>query len=405
MAPDDRPDGEPYCASSNSKNSCPAYTSHGYHCVFSVSEFCRLYSHHSHITICSWAICTRRRHSVFISIILAIYAFCSFLAAPFLGVLSDRLGRRPVLILSLLGSALGFLIFGLGGALWVLVLGRVVEGLTAGSIATFYACVADMHAPHERGAAFGLLGAAGGLGFMCGPALGGILGQISLSAPLYCSAALATVNALWMFLAVPESHTLEHRLTRVGWKQLNPILALMTVCHHHRLRVLFRLAFIFCSAAVLMQSNLSIFLKDLLDFDVITIGWVLFGVGLTDIVCLGFLAPLLLTRLVEEQVAFAGFIINATGFLTLAVCAFFPSVKLFAIGITVLTTGDGLVQPSLNTMISKKSPDGQQGMVQGANQSQQSVARVIAPLASAALYSGSAALLSFSFRRSRRLRC
>lgn len=112
-----------------------------------------------------------------VSLILAVYALSSFAAAPVLGAMSDRFGRRPVVLLSLLGSSVGFAVFGLGGALWVLVLGRLIEGLTAGSISALYGYVADTHGPAERGPAFGMLGAAGGLGFMLGPVLGGLLGQ------------------------------------------------------------------------------------------------------------------------------------------------------------------------------------------------------------------------------------
>jgi len=141
-----------------------------------------------------------------VSLILALYALCSFVAAPVLGALSDRFGRRPVMLVSLCGSALGFAVFGVGGALWVLVLGRVIDGLTAGSISALYAYVADTHHPEERGPAFGMLGAAGGLGFMVGPVLAGALGQVSLAAPLYGAAAVALANCALVWFGMPESH-------------------------------------------------------------------------------------------------------------------------------------------------------------------------------------------------------
>jgi DHA1 family tetracycline resistance protein-like MFS transporter len=326
--------------------------------------------------------------ATYVSIILAIYALCSFVAAPVLGALSDRFGRRPILMASLLGSALGFVVFGIGGALWVLILGRVIEGLTAGSISAMYAYVADTHEPHERGAAFGLLGAAGGLGFMCGPALGGVLGQISLSAPLYGAAAVAVANALWVLVAVPESHPVERRSSHLEWNQLNPLGALMMVLLDGRLRLLFGLAFCFYGAAVLMQSSFAVFLKDVLAFDVGALGWVLFGVGLMDIVSQGVIAPRLLSRFPEGRVAFVGLLINGAGFLALLGLSLHPSLAVLAIGIAVLTLGDGLVQPALNAMISKAAPAGAQGRVQGANQSQQSIARMVSPIASAVLYAG-----------------
>ncbi len=109
-------------------------------------------------------------------IIIAAYAFFQFFAAPVLGAVSDRVGRKPVLIFCLAGSALGYIIFGVGGALWVLFLGRIIDGITGGDISTMFAYVADITEPKDRGKAFGLLGAVGGIGFMVGPAIGGLVG-------------------------------------------------------------------------------------------------------------------------------------------------------------------------------------------------------------------------------------
>ena len=324
--------------------------------------------------------------ATYVSIIISIYALCSFVAAPFLGTLSDRFGRRPIIIFSLCGSAIGFAIFGLGGALWVLLLGRVIEGLTAGSISAMYAYVADTHAPNERGPAFGLLGAAAGLGFMCGPALGGMVGQFSVSAPLYAATIVALLNALWVFLAVPESHSAEHRAAQLNWSQLNPFSALTMVFKDSKLRPLFAIAFCFFLAATMMHANLSVFTKDLLAFDVADVGVVLFGVGLIDIVSQGFVAPRLMSWSPERRIATAGLVINGFGFLMLAALPLYPSVILLAAGVVVLTFGDGLVQPALNALISKASPAGQQGRVQGASQAQQSIARMTGPLIGAGLY-------------------
>jgi DHA1 family tetracycline resistance protein-like MFS transporter len=321
--------------------------------------------------------------ATYVSAILSTYAVCAFLAAPFLGALSDRLGRRPILIVSLCGSAIGYLIFGIGGALWVLLLGRVIDGLTAGSISAMYAYIADTHAPNERGAAYGVLGAAGGLGFMCGPALGGLAGQISVSAPLYAAAIVSVLNALWVFFAVPESHALEHRSGRLDWRHLNPFSALNMVMKDRGLRLPFGVAFGFFFAAVLMQSNLSVLAKDLLNFDVTDVGMVLFGVGVVDIVAQGVVAPRLMSWAPEKRVAIAGLFINGLGFLGLAAVPLYPSAVLLAASMIVLTFGDGFVQPALSALISRAAPAGQQGRVQGANQAQQAIARMVGPLVSA----------------------
>jgi len=326
-----------------------------------------------------------------VSLIIATFALCSFVAAPVLGAFSDRFGRRPVLLLSLLGSAVGFAVFGVGGALGVLFLGRIIEGLTAGSISAMYAYVADTHAPEERGPAYGMLGAAGGLGFMLGPVAGGLLGQISLSAPLYVAAAVAVLNAVWVYFSVPESLPPEKRAARLHPAEFNSIVQLSAVLADGRLRGIFIAAFLFFGAATLMQSNVSVLLKDLLNFNSAAIGLTLLGVGLMDILSQGIAAPKLLPRFGERRVAIAGLIINGLGFALYALLAFAPSLPLLVAAVFVFTFGDGLFQPSSNTMISHAAPDGQQGRVQGANQAQQSIARMIGPLASAWLYGLSAA--------------
>ena len=321
-----------------------------------------------------------------VALILAVHALCSFVAAPVLGALSDRHGRRPVLLLSLCGSALGFAVFGIGGALWVLLLGRVMEGLTAGSISTLYAYVADTHAPAERGPAFGLLGVAGGLGFMLGPVLGGLLGQVSLAAPLYGASALALVNALPVQRWLPESLPAAKRSARALGSRFNAVGQLASVLRERRLRRLFGVVFCFALGSVLLQSNLAVMLKDLLNFGPAAIGFVLAGIGVMDIISQALVATWLLPRFGEQRVATAGLLINAGGLLLLALLGMFPVLPLLACGIAMFTFGDGLFQPSVSALIADAAPAGRQGEVQGANQAQQSIARMGGPLASAWLY-------------------
>jgi DHA1 family tetracycline resistance protein-like MFS transporter len=321
-----------------------------------------------------------------VALILAVYALCSFLAAPVLGALSDRHGRRPVILLSLLGSAFGFALFGLGGALWVLLLGRIIEGLTAGSISAMYACIADTHAPAERGAAFGKLGAAGGLGFMLGPVLGGALGQLSLAAPLYGAALLSLMNALWIFYRLPESHPRERRSTQVRLSQFNAIGQLLACLQLPPLRRLFEVVFCFALGSALLQSNLAVLLKDVLAFTPAAIGLVLSGIGVMDIVRQGYAAPRLLPRFGERRVAAAGLLVNGAGLLALALLAGYPVLPLLIGGIVLLVFGDGLFQPSASALVANHAPSGQQGQVQGANQAQQSIAHMGGPLVGAWLY-------------------
>jgi DHA1 family tetracycline resistance protein-like MFS transporter len=321
-----------------------------------------------------------------VSLILALYSLCSFVAAPVLGALSDRFGRRPVMLVSLCGSALGFAVFGVGGALWVLVLGRVIEGLTAGSISALYAYVADTHRPEERGPAFGMLGAAGGLGFMVGPVLGGALGQVSLSAPLYGAAAVALLNCALVWFCMPESHPHASRSVRLHWGQFNAVGQLLRALREPRLRPLFAVVFCFALGGTVLQANLTVLLKDLLAFAPGGIGLVLAGVGVMDIVSQGFAAPRLQLRFGERRVAAAGLAVNGLGLVMVALLPLHAAVPLLVAGIAVFTFGDGLFQPSASALIANAALAERQGEVQGANQAQQAIARTAGPLVAAWLY-------------------
>lgn len=325
-----------------------------------------------------------------VSLILALYSLCSFVAAPVLGALSDRFGRRPIMLVSLCGSALGFAVFGVGGALWVLVLGRVIEGLTAGSISALYAYVADTHGPAERGPAFGMLGAAGGFGFMVGPVLGGALGQVSLAAPLYGAAALALLNCVLVWFCMPESHPHASRAVRLHWGRFNAVGQLLRALREPRLRLLFAVVFCFALGGTVLQANLTVLLKDLFAFQPAGIGLVLAGVGVMDIVSQGFAAPWLQTRFGERRVAAAGLVVNGLGLAMIALLPLHAAVPLLVAGIAVFTFGDGLFQPSASALISNAAPAQRQGEVQGANQAQQAIARTAGPLAAAWLYGAGA---------------
>jgi MFS transporter, DHA1 family, tetracycline resistance protein len=182
---------------------------------------------------------------LYVGLIVSVFALCAFCAAPVMGALSDRYGRRPILMLSLLGSTVGYVIFGLGGALWVLFAGRIIDGLTAGNISTVYAYVADTFAPEERGRIYGVLGAVGGLGFMLGPVAGGLLGAIYPAAPLFAAAALTLVSIVWIYLALPESLARDATPPAWRWQQLNPLAQLAHVLGIAALRIPFAAAFAF----------------------------------------------------------------------------------------------------------------------------------------------------------------
>lgn len=170
----------------------------------------------------------RYSHSaLMVTMLTVLYAGGQFIAAPMLGKLGDRYGRRPVLLVSLLGQALGYLVFGLGGALWILFLGRVIGGITGGNLSTASAYIADISQPKERSKNFALIGMAWSVGLIVGPAAGGILGQFHLQAPAFVAAALSLLNVILGFFILPESLPKERRReTPIRPNDFNPIVAI-----------------------------------------------------------------------------------------------------------------------------------------------------------------------------------
>ena len=159
----------------------------------------------------------------------SIYAICQFIAAPGLGVLSDRFGRRPLLLLCLLGSAVGYLFLGLGGALWVLFLGRAIDGLTGANTSILIAYIADIVPSQERGKYFGLIGAIGAISVVLGPAAGGFMARFGYQIPFFVAGAVCLLNVIFGLLFMPESLTAERRTTRISIPELNPMRTLLNI--------------------------------------------------------------------------------------------------------------------------------------------------------------------------------
>jgi DHA1 family tetracycline resistance protein-like MFS transporter len=165
--------------------------------------------------------------ALMVTMITVLYAGGQFIAAPLIGKLGDRYGRRPVLLVSLFGQAIGYLIFGLGGSLWVLFLGRIIGGITGGNLSTAAAYIADISRPEERSKNFTLIGMAWSVGLILGPAAGGLLGQLNLGAPAYVAAALSLLNALLGIFILKESLPKEKReTTPLRANDFNPIVSI-----------------------------------------------------------------------------------------------------------------------------------------------------------------------------------
>jgi MFS transporter, DHA1 family, tetracycline resistance protein len=200
---------------------------------------------------------------------------------------------------------------------------RIIDGLTGGNISTVFSYVADITPPHKRGKYYGLLGAAGGFGFMIGPALGGFLSTISLSTSLFVAAGVTFVNMLWGYFILTESHAKEHRTEHFDLAQLNPFSQFKLVFSMNILKKIFFSGFLYFLAINAMYGNNSVFLKDVFKWNPITIGLLLFMVGIIDIVTQGFIVRKLLPKIGEAKLATLGILLTATGFAIASVSAIF----------------------------------------------------------------------------------
>src|ERR1035437_7992207 len=262
----------------------------------------------------------------YVGLILSIFALCQFFAAPGLGALSDKFGRRPILLISLFGSIVGYLFLGFAGALWMLFLGRIIDGLTGGNISTIYAYMADITKPHERGKYFGLLGAAGGVGMIIGPVIGGFLGSIYLPAPLFIAAGITFIDMLFGYFILPESLPINLRSVHFDYKHLNPFQQFSHIFSIDILKRLFISGFICFLAMNGLYAINAGFFKDVFAWNPAQIGLILFVIGFVDIFSQGFLINKLLPKFGEIKVSILGLILTAGGFFMVTLNAIIPSV-------------------------------------------------------------------------------
>jgi len=318
--------------------------------------------------------------------LVSIYAFCEFFSAPVFGALSDRFGRKPVLIISLLGSVLGYLVLGVGGALWVLFLGRIIDGLTAGNISTLFAYVADSTEPEDRTKWYGYIGGAIGIGTMIGPAIGGFLGMRSITLPFYVTAGITFLSILCVTFFLPESLAPEKRAEHFSTKSLNTFVHIKDIFSVKEAAALLVLGAFFYIGLSIYQFNASIFLKDVFAWGPVLIGGILTLVGVCDIAARVILLPQLLKKFSERNVGIAGLCGMTIGLALLFASSFNASAALFITGVIFIALGEGFFDPSYNSRLSQSVSEDQQGQLQGASQSLQAAYHVVVPLISARIY-------------------
>ena len=325
--------------------------------------------------------------ALWVGILASVYALCAFVAAPFLGSFSDRFGRKPVLVISVFGSALGFVLFGVGGALWVLLVSRIIDGLTAGDMPVMFAYVADITPPEDRARRYGLLGALSGIGFMIGPALGGLLAHIDVAAPVFATAAIAVVIGLLSALALPESLPKQDRKASLDVAQLNPFKVIAGAFARPELRSLLTGLALVSIPFAFFANNFSVVALDSVGWGPGQVGWVLSAIGVCDILVQGVLLGWALRTFGERGVALAGMLGQLAGCLGLAIVASLLSAPwlLVAAGL-VLAAGQGGMTAALDGLMSASVAVDEQGWLAGSVTSLGSAVQMSAPLLAGWLY-------------------
>lgn len=324
--------------------------------------------------------------AIVVTLLTSVYAACVFFAAPGLGALSDRYGRRPLLLVCLLGSAIGYLVFGIGGALWVLFAGRIIEGITGGSISTIFAYFADITPREQRTKYFGWISAIAGVGAAIGPTVGGLLARFGYSIPMYCGAVITLLNFVYGMLYMPESLDKNHRLKEIPIVRLNPFTQLLNVLSIKNLKRLLISAFLLWIPNGALQAVFSQFTIDTFHWEPAIIGLMFSIMGVQDILSQGFIMPRLLLKLSDAQIAILGMLSEIMGYSLIAASALFSFYPFFIAGMFIFGFGDSIFGPSFNGMVSKSVDSSEQGRVQGGSQSIQALARIIGPITGGQIY-------------------
>ena len=302
------------------------------------------------------------------------WALMQFFFSPLLGALSDRFGRRPVVLLSNLGLALDYVLMALAPSLIWLFVGRVISGITSASVSTAFAYIADITPPDRRAAVFGKIGVAFGAGFILGPAIGGLLGGTDPRLPFWVAAGLSFANTLYGLLILPESLPAERR-SRFRWKNANPIGALHLLRSAPVLTGLSVVTFFAQLAHVVLPSTFVLYAGYRYGWDAATVGLTLAMVGICAMAVQGAAIGPIVRRFGERRALLLGLGSGAAGFLIFGLA---PTGALFWLGIPVMALW-GVAGAATQALMTQSVTPEQQGRLQGATSSVQSVSQLLGP--------------------------
>ena len=315
------------------------------------------------------------RASKYMGLFVTTWALMQFFFSPILGMLSDRYGRRPVILLSNFGLGLDYIVMALSPTLGWLFLGRVLSGITSSSIATANAYISDVTPPEKRARAFGIFGAAFGIGFILGPAIGGWLGTVNPRLPFWVAGAFSLLNALYGLLVLPESLPVDRRQARLNWKNANPVGALTLLRSHRELFGLAVVNFLAYLAHEVYATVFVLYTTFRYSWDEKTIGVALAVVGIASVFASAVLVGPFVKRFGERRSLFAGLLFGAVGF---ALFGWAPKGWIFMAAIPINCLWSLAGPPSQSLMTQRVSPS-EQGELQGALGSLRGIAMVIGP--------------------------
>jgi DHA1 family tetracycline resistance protein-like MFS transporter len=298
-----------------------------------------------------------------------------FVCGPILGMLSDRFGRRPVLLLSLLGLGIDFLFMAFAPTLWWLLVGRVLNGATAASFSTANAYLADVTEPHERAKVFGWMGSAFSFGFIIGPTLGGFLGEYDLRLPFLVAAAITFVNVAYGYFILPESLPPERRAKAYDWRRANPLGALKLLRSKVGLLPLAGVGFLFQVAHVVLPTIFVLYTTHRYGWSPGFLGLTFLLTGVLGVLVQIFLVGPTVKRLGERTTLFIGLASGALGF---AWYGWAPEGWLYLIGTPIFALS-GFIMPGLQGLMTRKVQPQEQGQLQGANQSLSGIGAMVGP--------------------------
>lgn len=306
-----------------------------------------------------------------IGLLFGLFSLGQLVSAPLLGQASDRYGRRPVLIFSLAGTILSLVLMATAQHLGTLFLARLIDGLSGGNISTARAYIADITEPKDRARAYGLIGAAFGLGFIVGPALSGALAPVSYVAPIWAAAGLTCLAMVMAILWLPET---VHRATAATGASWTSTVAMM---RRPQVRRVLTIDFTYWLAFAVFQTTFALFAARRFGFDAGRTGYFFAAFGVLGVVVQAVLIRPVVERLGERATFILGLLCAVTGLIATTVA---PSVALFGASLVPVAVGMGLGHPTMTALVSRAGRDDEQGRVQGAASAVESLGRAIGPV-------------------------